>query len=47
MTVSSGNIDPGQLYAVFQASIQPEEAVRKQAEAHLKEVRVWVWVRCG
>lgn len=38
MTVASGAIEPTQLFAVFQASIQPDEAVRKQAESHLKEV---------
>lgn len=37
MTVSS-SIDPSQLFALFQATIQADEHVRKQAESHLKEV---------
>lgn len=40
MTVASGAIEAGQLFTVFQASIQPEETVRKQAESHLKEVQL-------
>jgi hypothetical protein len=37
MTVSS-SIDLTQLFALFQATIQADEHVRKQAESHLKEV---------